>query len=138
MSAAAVAWGASGRSSAGLADCWAKAQKAPETAKPAASAEIRCERVNLMPCMRVNHAVGGGPALRYLSAWEMERYGSSQILRIWEECGGRIRLAGSAKVVRPCACNRYFAGDRFPASVRSISTTLATLRMKMLGSFNPH
>src|ERR1035437_1785046 len=31
-----------------------------------------------------------------------------------------------------------FEEDRRPTSVRSISTSLATLRIKMLGSFKPH
>ena len=34
--------------------------------------------------------------------------------------------------------SNYFAEDRPPASDKSMSTTLATLRTKILGSFKPH
>src|ERR1700691_3429028 len=66
--AAAVAWGASGRSSAGLAGAvcvvgvWVLACCAVAcAAKAAVRPEIRSACESVMPCLRVNHGAGGLP-----------------------------------------------------------------------------
>src|ERR1035441_405731 len=60
--AAAVAWGASGRSSAGLADFWARAGKALEAAKAAARAGMRNGCVSFIAYLRLNHRTRARPA----------------------------------------------------------------------------
>src|ERR1035438_2537166 len=59
--AAAVAWGASGRSSAGLADFWAMAGKALEAAKAAARTGMRNGCVSFIAYLRLNHVTGERP-----------------------------------------------------------------------------
>src|ERR1017187_837018 len=56
MSAAAVACGASGNSSAGLVDCWARADAANAKAK----AEMGREYASFITSLRLNHAAGEG------------------------------------------------------------------------------
>src|SRR5580698_2525149 len=67
--AAAVAWGASGRASAGWAGAVVECCAGAEPATTAVRAERRSACVSFMPILRVNHAAGGLPAAGGEHVW---------------------------------------------------------------------